>query len=395
MAGAVTADARGYAGAHHNPAGVALTDDIEAAIGYGGADAQLRLNGVDAGVTAPRGTSFGLALPLKLGPITVAFGLALYLPDQFIARIQLVPVSEPHFALLDNNLDHIVVTPVLALRLARWLSIGAGATLLADAAGNGITFDVGIVGGEKVGKGALDVSLPTRIAPVLGIAIAPARWLRVGAAWRGQIDLGLKLDILANVDLAGAITGNTLITLRAVNFYTPHKVSLGVALDATRELTLCASVEWLGWSAFTGAVPDLGVLVALGITPPLVDAAFPHPRFNDVWVPRFGGEYRHDLTPRVGMAARLGYAYERSPVPEQTGLTSFADNDRHVIALGVGVELRRLISIVPKPVRFDVGLQVHALEPRTTRKDPRVFAGQGFRSEGYLVHAAATLEARF
>ena len=114
-----------------------------------------------------------------------------------------------------------------------------------------------------------------------------------------------------------------------------------------------------------------------------------------MWIPRLGAELRRELTPRVGLAARLGYAYERSPVPEQTGLTSFADNDRHIVSTGIGVELRRLISILPKPLRLDVGLQVHALEPRTTRKDPRLFAGQSFRSEGYLVHAAATLEARF
>jgi long-subunit fatty acid transport protein len=230
---------------------------------------------------------------------------------------------------------------------------------------------------------------------VVGFTVLPRPWLRLGAAYRGAIDLGLKLDILANVDLAGAITGDTLITLRAVNFYTPHKVALGAAVEVRPELTLTAELDWVNWGAFGGAVPDLRVLVALGISPPLVEALFPAARFNDIWVPRVGAELRHDFSPRVGFAVRLGYAYERSPVPAQRGLTSFADNDRHVVALGAGIELRRLIPILPRPLRLDVAAQVHALEPRATLKDPRVFPGQGFSSGGAIVHLAATLEARF
>ncbi len=395
LAGAVCADSAGYAGAHHNPAGVALTDDVQVAIGYGGAIAGLTLDGRDAQVTNPHGTSLGLALPFKLGSWTIAFGLALYMPDQFVVRIQLVPSTEPHFALLDNNLEHIVVTPVLALRPARWLQIGAGATILADAAGNGINFDVGVVGGDKVGKASLDVALPIRAAPVVGLQISPARWLRLGAAWRGEVDLGLKLDILADVNIAGAITGDALISLRAINFYTPHKISLGVSADVTHDLTVDAEVDWEGWSYFQGALPDLRVLANLSISPPLVQALFPSPRFNDVWAPRLGVEWRREVRPRVAASARVGYAFEKSPVPPQRGLTSFADNDRHVVSLGGGVELRRFFRVLPKPIKLDVAMQLHQLVPRTTIKDPTLFPGQGFSSGGYLLHFSATLEVRF
>jgi hypothetical protein len=95
------------------------------------------------------------------------------------------------------------------------------------------------------------------------------------------------------------------------------------------------------------------------------------------------------------VTARAGYAFERSPVPEQRGLTSFADNDRHVVALGGGVALRGLTSILPKPIRFDVALQLHALVPRTTTKDLSLYPGSGFSSSGYIVHVAAGLEVKF
>src|SRR5262249_11695749 len=154
------------------------------AIGYGGAVMGLTIDGKDAKVTPARGISFGVALPLKLGSWTVALGFALYMPDQFVVRIQLVPATEPHFVLLDNNLQHIVVTPVLASRPTRWLAIGAGATVLADAAGNGIDFNVGVVNQQKVGDASLDVSLPIRAAPVVGLTILPKKWLRFGASYR-------------------------------------------------------------------------------------------------------------------------------------------------------------------------------------------------------------------
>src|SRR5205814_10723576 len=98
--------------------------------------------------------------------------------------------------------------------------------------------------------------LPARLPAVAGLSLMPLKWLRFGASYRGEVALGLKLDILANVNIAGAITGDTLISLRAVNFYTPHKVSLGAAAELGA-LTLHAQVDWLGWSWFTGAVPDL------------------------------------------------------------------------------------------------------------------------------------------
>jgi len=394
MAGAAVADTSGWAAAHHNPGAVALSSDYQVALGYGGAAMGLSINGRDAQVTSPRGVSVGLSIPVRVRSWLFALGVALYMPDQFVVRIRLRPSTEPQFALLDNNLSHLVVTTVLSVRPARWLSLGAGATLLADAAGNGISFDVGIVGGEKVGRAALDVTLPVRAAAVAGIAIVPSRFFRIGAAYRGQLDLSLKLDVLANVDIVG-ITGDAFISIRAVNFFTPHKVSLGVAVDPHKSLTLSAEVDWLNWSAFTHALPDLRVLVGLGVTPPIIEGLLPSPRFNDIWVPRLGAELRRDLHRKVGLAARIGYAFVPSPVPDQTSLTNFADNDRHVISFGLGLTLRELTRVLPKPLRLDFAFQLHELTGRVTVKDPRTFPGQGLSSGGYIAHAQATLEASF
>jgi len=148
----------------------------------------------------------------------------------------------------------------------------------------------------------------------------------------------------------------------------------------------------VGWSYFTGAVPELKVLVRLAISPPLVEVLFPNPHFDDQWVPRLGAELRRHFG-RWDFAARLGYAWEHSPVPDQVGLTSLADNDRHVLAFGGSASLRGL-SVLPRGLKLDLAMQVHDLVPRLTAKT-HPFVGQGFSSSGYMLFFSAMLEARF
>ncbi len=394
LAGAVTADARGAAAAHANPAAVALAAHPEVTLGWGYGRAALTLNGRDAQLLDAHGTDLGLAIPIRWGRVTTAFGLALYLPDQFIARIQLIPATEPHFVLLDNDLHRIVVEPVLAIRPFPWLSIGGGVSLLADAAGNGVAFDVGVVGGEKVGEGALDVSLPTRATPHLGVLVTPHERVRLGLAYRGEVDLAVKLSILANVDVGDVVTGDVLIDLRALNYFTPRRLTGGAAVDVLPDLTLTADLSWLDWSAFRGAVPDLNLLITLDLTPPLVDTLFPEAAFHDTFVPRFGAEWR-TRAGRVDLALRGGYAFEPSPVPAQVGLTSFADNDRHVVAFGAGIVLRAFEPILTRPIAFDLGVQWHHLADQVTMKDQTAFPGRAFSSGGELVRGGITMTVSF
>src|SRR5262249_11326129 len=289
------------------------------------------------GVGSSRGLPSGGALPSRCGSAcTFAVGLAFYLPDQFIARIQTIPVSEPRFVLLDNDVDRIVINPTLALRLGP-IAVGAGVTLFSDAAGNGIDFTVGGRGGMQVGEAKLDVALPSRAAPLLGLLWTPRTDLRVGASFRGQLDLRLRLDIIAHVDIPGG--GDTVISIRALNFYTPRKLSLGVAWDPTDRITLAADASYYNWADFSGGVPGLRVLVDLQIAPALLQGTFPADRLHDTMTLRAGGEWRRALAPDRMAALRAGLAYEPSPVPDQVLLTSLADNDRFVVSLGAGLQL--------------------------------------------------------
>lgn len=391
--GAVTATAVGAPAAHHQPAGVALATLPEATVGWSVGWMGLELDGRDAGVEAVHGTSLGLAIPIALGPeVRGGVGLALYLPDQYLARIRLAPITEPRFVLLDND-ARIVVEPVAAVAYQDKLALGVGASLLADARSRKIVFDVGVVAGDKVGEAELDVELPPRVAPLIGLWLRPHPRVRAGLTYRGQLSLDLALDILANVEVAGVVTGDALIALRASDYFTPARLTGALAVDLGDRATIAGEVVWSRWSAFPRP-PDLDVLVALDITPPLVSTDAPAPDFADTVGVRLGGEVRADLAPGP-LAIRAGFGYVPSPVPPQTGLTSYADGDRLELAAGVGLELADARPILTKPIAIDLGLRWQHVAAALTQKDAGAFPGQAFSSGGDLVHATLTTTVRF
>ncbi len=393
QAGALTAGSSGAVAAWHNPGAVAFSDDVELSLGYSYAHLGLRIDGQDARVTAAHGISLGIALPLRLWRVTVAFGLALYLPDQVHARIELVPAAETTFALLGNSMQRIVVVPSLSLRILPWLSIGGGVTILTDVAGAGIHFDVGISDSGKVGQGEVDVSLPLRAAPTIGVAMRIGRHAEVGAIYRGDLDLRLRLGVLASVQIAQAVTGTTNILLQASNFYSPQRVALGVGLSPVENLWLRGEISWLNWSAYRQSTPQLNVDVNLSVSPPLLPSVALSVPFRDTWTLHVGVEWQRDLR-RVTFALRGGYAFEPSPLQSFRGLPLYADNDRHIVAVGGGVTLPHLLPILKKALSFDVALQIHALIPRRYEKDPQL-GGVGFSSDGYLLNASATTTVSF
>lgn len=394
VAGARTATARGAEAAHHNPAGVALGVHPELLLGWGYGAMQLQINGRDARVLDVHGTSIGLAVPFTLDDDwTLGAGIALYLPDQFLARLQLIPNNEPHFVLLDNDPHRAVVEPVAAVAYRGKVALGAGASILANARSNKILFDVGIVGGEKVGAAELDVELPVRLAPLVGLWARPHPRVRAGLTYRGALALDLALDILANVQIAGVVTGDVLVSLRASNYFTPARVGGGVAIDILPDLTLAADVAVNRWSTYPAAA-DLAVLIALDIAPPLVSSTVPPSAFTDTVDGKLGIEYR-SRGRRTDVTVRAGGAWRPSPVPPQVGLTSWADGDRLVLTAGGGLTLADWAPILTRPIEFDLALQWHRVAHQLTQKQLDTFPGEAFSSGGNIFHAGLSATVRF
>jgi hypothetical protein len=395
VAGARTATATGAEAAHYNAAGVALGDHPSVLAGWSYGHMRLRVNDRDADVLDAHGASIGLAIPIGLGAgWKLGAGIALYLPDQFLARVQLIPSSEPHFVLLDNDPHRSVIEPVAAVAYGRRFAVGVGASIFADAESKQIVFDVGVEAGEKVGEANLDITLPVRVAPIVAAWASPHPRVRLGALFRGELSLDLTLDILSNVEIAGVVTGDVLVSIRAANYFTPAKAVAGVAVDVLPGLTLSADATWQRWSAFGAGVPDLQVLVALDISPPLVSTTVPPAAFEDTVSVRGGAELRLPGR-RTDLALRTGMAWIPSPVPDQVGITSFADGDRMVATLGAGVSLADWAPILTRPIDFDVAIGWQHVGSRLTRKDATLYPGEAFSSGGDILQASLSTTVRF
>jgi long-subunit fatty acid transport protein len=382
------AAATGADAAHVDPAGVALADRPEVLIGYQYAHEGLQIDGRGAGVDDAHGTSIGLAIPFFLGGLRFGVGTALYLPDQALARLQLIPATEPQFVRFGSAAQRIVLEPVAAVAFGDF-AIGAGASLLADAKSNQLTFDVGVVNQMKQGQANLDVALPVRAAPLVGVWWRPSKRVQLAATYRGQLSLDLALDIRANVSVPGVVTGDAIVSIRSASYFTPTKLDLAAAIEPRDDLILTADLAWERWSALASGVPALSVLLMLDISPPLVSSSAPPAEFHDIVTGRVGAEWRAGI-----WRLRAGGAYLPSPVPAQTGLTSFADGARTLASLGAGVRLPSG-GWLTRPIDLDLAIAWQHVMHDLVTKDEVLQPGAAFSSGGDILQAGASATVRF
>jgi hypothetical protein len=388
MANARTAVATGAEAIHLDPAGVALATRPELLIGWQYAHDRLAIDGTDAGLLDAHGTTFGLAIPAQVGNVRLGVGVGLYLPDQFLARIQLTPINEPHYLRFESATHRVVVEPVVAVAFGAW-AFGFGASVLADARSRELRFDVGVVGGDKQGDARLDIALPIRTAPLASVRWAPSRKLELAAAFRGELSLDLDLDIVANIDVPNVVTGTATVALRSVSYFTPMRATVGAALHPRDDLTLTGDLTWEHWSALGSGVPDLRVLLALDIQPPLVSSIQPPANFHDIVTPRAGAEWQTGT-----LRLRAGAAYLPTPVPPQTGLTSFADGARVLATAGAGLRVEPG-EVLTQPIELDVAVAWQHVLHELVRKDEALQPGGAFSSGGDIVQASASATVRF
>ena len=383
MANSRMATATGAEAAHTNPAGVANAARPELLLGWQFANERLELDDHDAGVRNAHGTSIGFAIPVDIANLHLATGVALYLPGKFLSRLEQKPVGEPQFVRFESAAQRVVVEPVAALSLGR-VAIGAGASLIADARSKELAVDVGAVGDETQSVASLDVGLPVRAAPFVGVWYRPARAVELAATFRGELALDVALDLRTNARVPGAVTGDAIVSLRSVSYFTPMRAVAAAAVHATDDLVLTADIAWERWSALGSGVPDVRVLIALDLAPPLASTMQPPASFKDIVTPRVGAEWKTGA-----LRLRAGAAYLPSPVPPQTGITSFADGARTLATLGAGWRFPPG-RVIMQPIDLDLALGWQHLKHEVVQKDPGAFS-----SGGDILQASLSSTVRF
>lgn len=376
-----------------NPGACAASPNTTLGVGYGWASIRLRRNDRDLELPDAHGVDVGGCVAIPAPWLRVGISTGFHMPDQWIARIALEPASRPRFFLWDNRPHRVAFDVAASVRLGTILAFGGGATFLADGAGNGIDFRVGLRSGQVIAESALDVELPMRAAPVLGLLVTPRDDVRVGLRYSGEISLDLRLDVLAQVDVPGTpIGGDTLISVRGIDLYTPEQAAAGVSVGPWDGWTISTELAWSRWSALQSASSDVALAVKIGISPSLLQLRTPSPGFADTLSPRLGVERVVPVADRTSLALRGGYRFEPTPVPEQRGLTSLMDSDRHVLGLGAGLRIEPTCGGRPHPVvhtwTLDASLVWNHLVYRETRKDDPASPGGDFTVGGDVLAAA-------
>ncbi len=385
MAGASGASTDASSGPFSNPAATGMGSGFILKLGYLFSHPSLTYNGQAADVPRAHGLTLGLRVPIAtFSPggrsLSIALGVGLHVPDRWLARIYLIEPTRPSFVMWEGPVNRMVVTPVLAVAFEDMVALGAGVTLLADGAAKA-RMTLGYAGTQTRSEADLDIELRLRAAPVMGLLVHPVRWLTVAAGWTGELALDMDMHVQADLDAPG-IEGDTWISIRGTNDYTPHCVWASLAFFPHPLLDLYVQGSWVLWSRAKPFFARMSMWLDLGGEPNLIDQVVPSSHLEDSFVVAAGVEGRIRLPSMMMLALRAGYQYRPTPVPDQTGFTSYADSDVHVMATGLG-----FTTPPHRPLTLTLGLafQVQRLVLRSVTKDPDVYLSTGFRIEGWVV----------
>lgn len=366
MAGAGAAVASGFSSTYANPALLGLEHGRSLSLGYQAGTFSLYAEGPNASRPPPQegmqGTFIGVVLPLPFGGVLedrLTLGLGTYTPTDLIARARLLYPERTQFPLLTDRAQTLNFNLGMGVDLGSGFQVGAGFLALAELVG---TVVVQTDTSGRVGT-TVDDQLVATYAPILGVAYRHDD-TKAGLTWRGALEG--DFDVIVEVNDLGSLVVPDL-NIAGVAQYDPMTLQAEVA-QSFGSTTLVGGATWRHWSAFDGFARPT---VRCPATQPDCDALTPASvDFADVVVPRLGVMHELGLSSSAKSELRAGYAFEPSPLGEQTTALNLLDNDRHVLALGYGVELRDPLP----PINLDVFWQLHWLAPRTHQKGASVAA---------------------
>jgi long-chain fatty acid transport protein len=175
---------------------------------------------------------------------------------------------------------------------------------------------------------ALDSEMATAAGFNVGVVVKPSPGLSVGAHYRHKVKVEYDgeaafTQIPTGYPELDAVVAGRLPQSPAVEtaIEYPSILAVGVARDWT-EWTVAADFVYFGWESFD----ELRLTFP---SEPALDSVIPE-NYENIWQLRTGVERRLE----EGWAVRLGYHYDKTPVPTESVSPILPDNDRHGFSLG-------------------------------------------------------------
>ena len=380
------------------PAALGYISDVKASLGYFSMTPKLKAvgsvvlnsNGTrgefsESGVLGGTGQTLGLTLPIgsKNRPLTV--GAAFYLPSTSVARVSGSPVNYPFYTLYSDISRNAFYVFGIGYRI--WGPLAVGVNLrssiksLADyqlRADNTINYSASAV--EARSQSRVSVSLMYD-ASLKGEPDPGA----IGLMYRAESTMETKLnaDVTAFVNVKGV--------LNSISAYSPAEwvLALSQRFDSIG-LTGSFDATWVKWSGYASPYGSGN------INSYVIGDLRKEANFKDVFVPRIGFE---NHLGRLGaiqkIAARVGYFYYPSPVPDQVSDSNFVDANRHAFTTGLGLGFSNpWQGSGDRLINLDMYFQYNSLANRQIIKNSSTNGGApGYQAGGkiLLYGLAATL----
>lgn len=267
--------------------------------------------------------------------VNAPFGLSTSNPKDWVGR----------YHAIDSQLTTIDISPMVAAKVNRWLSVGGGLQIEYAHARLTSAIDFGTIGAAS----GIPFAVPTTqdgrakikaddwgVGGTLGIIVEPQPGTRLGVAWRSQIDHTLEGDADFTLDSAGVgqalqgATGAFQNTDVKADITMPETVSVGAYHELTNELAVLGQFEWTHWSRFD----ELRIKFD---NPSQPDNVTDENWDNTVFVAA-GFTYRPTNNLR-DFTFRIGGAYDQSPIPNAAHRTPrLPGADRYWLAFGGSYE---------------------------------------------------------
>ena len=326
MAGALTAISGDASAIFYNPAGIAMQRGGSVLIGASGA---LGLTSVTDGTVKTDATNKAAVLPTafvsqRFGRFAAGVGLF----TQFGSGLKWneqgtgaggMPAKFPgRFVATNTQLQSVTINPTIALLATDQISIGVGLDvflasaelqrqiLLGDFEGNAHLGGTGHAIGFNFG--ALAQIIPDKLS--------------FGIAYRSgmSLDFDLKAVFAGPPELQGVVKDQPA----KLSLPLPHNFSVGIAVHPVERLLITADVHATLWSDFRTLSATFPTTTTPALTAPR--------NWKDSVSARLGLE----VMATRGLALRLGFGYDQSPVPQSTLDPTIPVSDRFIVSGGVG-----------------------------------------------------------
>lgn len=256
---------------------------------------------------------------LGLGANT-PFGLSVDWDDDAFVRYQSA------FA----ELRTLFITPAIAVQLSDRIAAGLGVSYVyADAElERKIFFGPGLEDGTfQMAGQAREWAYDAGIQAVLVEDAGALGRLTLGATYHSAVSLGFESDdSVIRFTVPAAFASSFPNSAVSANIDLPEIWTVGLSAEIGERTTVNLDVSRVMWETLHQVVFVAENPVTQALVSPIVRD------YGNTWVARLGGERRLN----DAWAMRLGYAYDETPIPDETLDPLLPDADRHLVTAGFG-----------------------------------------------------------